>query len=101
MTTYARYPYHLKALVCLSQINVLWHANNFVTVCYSITWDKKTTFLRRPELFYGPTTRKVTKISCCLTKYETHNTFLSQAVTLEALLTRHTAWGWMPPRCQV
>jgi hypothetical protein len=85
----------------MSQINVFWHANNYFTEGYSTKWDMLVPFVRRPKLFYGPTTRKVTKFSCCLTNYETHNTFVLQAVMLASLLTRHTAWGSMPPRCQV
>jgi len=77
------------------------NVKNVVTVGYSAMWDIWAPFLRRPELFYGPKTRKVTKFSCCLTRYETYSTRVSQAVMLAVLLARHTAWGSMPPRCQV
>ena len=77
------------------------NVKNAVTVGHSTMWDMRAPFRRRHELFYGPTARKVTKFTCCLTKYETHSTCVSQAAMLAALLARHTAWGSMPPRCQV
>jgi hypothetical protein len=65
---------------------VHWHANNVVTVWYSAMREMQATFFSIHRLFYCPITRKVAKFSCCLTKHETHNTHVTQAVMLAALL---------------